>query len=63
MKVVEYKKEAIAESIAYFSKDAYRQNKANEDLAKILEIVREYVNGKRQSAVMAMNQISHIFPE
>jgi len=45
-KFIEYKKEALKESIEFFTKDDYNQSQANEILAKILEVVRAH-NNKR----------------
>lgn len=61
---LEMEKEAIAESVAYFSKDDYQQNKTNETLAKILEIVRDQsTKNPTLTAYAAMNQIVRMFPE
>lgn len=61
---MEYKEEAIKESIEWFTKDSDNQEKANEDLAKILEVVRAVVdNPPRISKYKALKEIIGVFPE
>lgn len=65
-KLIPYKKEAIEETVSYCKKDDYRQQQANENLAKILEIVRAKVspsNKDKQSDYAFVQQVTRIFPE
>lgn len=62
MKQVEYKQEAIKESMDFFNRDDYERNQSLEDLAKILEIVRAEVENKI-TKYNAYEQIKRIFPE
>lgn len=56
------KPEAIKESIEYFTRDSYRQQEANNDLALILEIIRAEVD-KKISPYLAYQKIKGVFPE
>ena len=65
-KIIEYKKEAIEESIKYSKSSDYRQEWANEALAQILEIVRakcDPFNVEKQSDRAFVRQVMKVFPE
>ena len=62
--ILEYKQEALDETIEFSKRSEYQQTKTNEMLAKVLEIVREQSRqSPQQTAHMAMKQIVRLFPE